>query len=344
MRSSGQAIAPKGWNRSLGEIFLRSGSSIYVDGADDGALRIQGKNLRGLWADEIGLWVKWDLAWNESIAFAVRMEPAQIVATGTPKMGHGLVRQLIEDDTVVVTRMRTDDNLDNLTANAIKQLYEQYSGTIRGRQELDGEWISHLEGDALKRAWWRYYLPQRKGESFDAFVSRLPTFQMIVTSVDTPLKDKDTSDFVAIQIWGVDKANRYLLDARTERMSYEQAKRAITEMARWARKNWRCRHAILIENAGYGVELLVDLQRDIGGVHKITSNAEGSKGQRALAAAGDLETGNVYLPGRQKTDLTGPDPQATPSLTISLIEEAAMFQVDGSHDSTTTRWMRGLRR
>jgi phage terminase large subunit-like protein len=36
----GTRVAIKGWNRSIGELFLRSGSRIYVDGADDGALRI----------------------------------------------------------------------------------------------------------------------------------------------------------------------------------------------------------------------------------------------------------------------------------------------------------------
>ena len=115
-------------------------------------------------------------------------------------------------------------------------------------------------------------------------------------------------------------------------MSYDSAKRQIADMAKWARRNWRCQHRILIENAGYGVELLVDLKRDLGGVEKITSNAEGTKGQRALSAAGDLETGQCFLPGRMKDDQSGPDP-SSPALTMSLVEEAAMFQVDGSHDS-----------
>ncbi len=328
----GKRVQIKGWNRSIGELFLRSGSRVYVDGADDGALRIQGKNLRAAWCDEIGLWNKWDIAWNESLSFAVRLEPAQIVATGTPKMGHGLVRQLVEDTTAIKTRMSTADNAANLPAHVLKHFYETNTGTLRGRQELDGEWISALEGDALKRAWWRYYAPMKRNEGLPSFIARMPKFQMVIVSVDTPLKDKESSDNVAIQIWGVDKANRYLLDARTEKMSYDQAKRAVTEMAKWARRNWRTQHRILIENAGYGVELLVDLKRDLGGVEKITSNAEGTKGARALSAAGDLETGQCYLPGRMKDDLSGPDP-SSPALTMSLVEEAAMFQVDGSHDS-----------
>lgn len=329
----GPRVAPGGWNRSIGEVHLRSGSKIYVDGADDGALRIQGKNLRGAWCDEVGLWKMWDKAWNESLSFAVRHEPARIVATGTPKMGHGLVRQLMEDPAVRVSHMRTADNVSNLHPSAVAELYSRYGGSRLGTQELEGEWISALEGDALKRSWWRYYLPQTRGESWAAFVKRLPHFQWVIVSADTPLKDKQASDNVAIQVWGADKANRYLLDARNEKMSYEQAKRAITEMSRWARRNWRCQHRTLIENAGYGPELLVDLQRELGQVQKITANAEGNKGQRALAAAGDLETGNCFLPGKIKGDLSGPDEQSCPALTLSLVEECAMFHIDGSHDS-----------
>ena len=95
--------------------------------------------------------------------FAVRMEPAQIVATGTPKMGHGLVAP---------ARRRRDASPSpgcapgttsaTSTDSPIKQLYEQNAGTVHGKQELEGEWIWHLEGDLLKRAWWRYYPPQTK--------------------------------------------------------------------------------------------------------------------------------------------------------------------------------------
>jgi predicted phage terminase large subunit-like protein len=332
----GARVAPGGWNRSLGEIHLRSGSKIYVDGADDGALRIQGKNLRGAWAEEVGLWVKWDQAWNESLAFAVRHEPGRIVVSGTPKMGHGLVRQLVEDKSVPVTRMRTSDNVGNLHPAAIRELYERYGGTRLGQQELEGEWISAIEGDALKRAWWRYYEPKllKPVKGVIPIGNGEVNFQWVIISCDAPLKDKQASDNVAIQAWGVDKANRYLVDSKAEKMSYEQAKRAITEMSRWARQNWRrAQHRELIENAGMGPELIVDLQRELGGVQKITANAEGNKGQRALAAAGDLETGNVFLPGKIKSDLSGPDERACPAMTISLVEEAALFQVDGSHDS-----------
>jgi phage terminase large subunit-like protein len=91
--------AVRSWNRSEGVIYVEGGAEVYVDGADDGALRIQGRNLRGAWCDEVGLWRDWDRAWNESLQMAVRFEPGRIIATGTPKMAHPLIAHLLRHPT-----------------------------------------------------------------------------------------------------------------------------------------------------------------------------------------------------------------------------------------------------
>lgn len=145
----GGPLVPKGgWNRSHGELFLASGARVFADGADDGALRVQGKNLRGAWCDEIGLWRvgHWQTAWNESIAFAVRLAPARIVATGTPKQGHPLVKHLLTSPRVAVTLMRLTDNVANLHPDAVADLYARFAGGRLGRQELDGEFLEDAPG------------------------------------------------------------------------------------------------------------------------------------------------------------------------------------------------------
>lgn len=327
---------PLGWKRTQGELRLRSGSVIYCDGADDGALRMQGKNLRAVWADEVGLWRQWETAWHHSIGFALRFHPAKIIATGTPKMGHGLVRMLVRDEAIPKSKMHTMDNVKNLAPHRVKEFYDRFSGQLLGRQELEGEWIEAIEGDALKRAWWRYFDPRLLRNDRNGRIeigNGEIKFQWVIVSADTPLKDKESNDNVAIQVWGVDKANRYLLDAENRKMSFDQAKRAIREKAIWARRNWRCQHRVLIENAGMGPDLIVDLKREIGGVEKVKANLLGNKGQRALAASGDLETGNCFLPGRMKSDGTGPDESQCPAFVVSLVDECALFQLDGSHDS-----------
>jgi phage terminase large subunit-like protein len=143
------------WNRSLGELRLRDGSVIFIDGADDGALRIQGKNLRGCWAEEIGLWKRWEQAWDESIGYALRKGDAKLVASGTPKAdmpARALVQRLIADEKVVNRRLRTFDNEANLSPAFLESRRLQI-GTRLGRQELEGEILEDVEGALWSRAW-----------------------------------------------------------------------------------------------------------------------------------------------------------------------------------------------
>lgn len=131
------------WNRANGEIRLRDGGQIYCDGADDGAYRIQGKNLRGVWCSEIGLWRQWKTAWDESIGYALRISPARMIADGTPKRNlpaRELVRRLIDDPTVDNRRLRTIDNIANLDPAAAERIMATASSAL-GSQETEGELI-----------------------------------------------------------------------------------------------------------------------------------------------------------------------------------------------------------
>lgn len=146
------------WNRSLGELYCANGSVVYCDGADDGALRIQGKELRGAWADEIGLWkatktrkgeTKGGLqAWKESLIFAVRESPALIIATGTPKGNKGVVKLLRSEPEgrVVFTYPQLTDNEHNLEPQIVEEWRRLYGGTRLGIQELEGKVLEDVEG------------------------------------------------------------------------------------------------------------------------------------------------------------------------------------------------------
>jgi len=151
------------------------------------------------------------------------------------------------------------------------------------------------EGDLLKVEWWRFYDPRiRSKEEWD----QLPKFSMVVMSLDCPQKDKETNDNVAIQAWGIHGVQRYLLDLRKGKMSYPIAKRTAREMAQWARRTWpRARHVILIENTGYGSEMITDLKMELTGVTKINPQQDGDKTMRADAASDSLSSGHCFLPG-----------------------------------------------
>ena len=200
------------------------------------------------------------------------------------------------------------------------------------------------EGAILKREWWNYYNPEYRGRP-----EKLPRMGMVVVSVDTPLKDKQTSDNVAIQCWGVASADRYLLDIDLGRMNYGKAKRRIVEMTQWARRLWpSCAHFVLIENAGYGVELIVDLRKDITGVTKISPSKDGDKVMRAESASDALESGNVYLPGvtMQQDGTGGMNERESPPDIVAFVNSCALFPYGPYDDdvdawSQTMNWLRG---
>jgi predicted phage terminase large subunit-like protein len=206
------------------------------------------------------------------------------------------------------------------------------------------QWPVAREGNLLKREWWQFYDPRiRAKEEW----SKLPKFTQIVISVDTPLKDKETNDFVAIQCYGVRGADIYLLDLRKGRMNYGACKRAIKEMAEWSQKTWRrVRSATLIENAGYGPELIDDLKRDIRGVTKITVGADGDKVTRAEAASDALESGNVFVPGYGPPWQPAYNEAKSPADIVDFIASCAVFPHGANDDdvdawSQTMNWLRG---
>lgn len=197
------------WNRSQGELRLRNGSTIYGDGADDGAPTIQGFNLRGLWADEVGLWKKWQMAWEESIRFAVRLAPGLIVATGTPKRGHPLVKALMNDTGVAKTLLRTMDNAANLDPTALADLIRLYGGTTLGRQELEGEVLDDVPGALWKRS------TIEAGRTLAT-----PAFVRVVVAIDPSATSTESADECGIVCAGIDAlGNGYVLDDKSLRAS-----------------------------------------------------------------------------------------------------------------------------
>lgn len=108
--------------------------------------------------DEIGLWEKWQVAWNESIRYAVRRGYAKIIADGTPKASRPareLVQSLLRDDPehggVISRRLRTVDNIDNLSEAFYRSVVGAAQGTALEQQELEGELISDVPNSLWTR-------------------------------------------------------------------------------------------------------------------------------------------------------------------------------------------------
>jgi predicted phage terminase large subunit-like protein len=197
------------------------------------------------------------------------------------------------------------------------------------------QWPTTREGEILKRHWWRFYDPKLLKDE-----KRRPKFRLVVQSVDTPLKDKESNDLIAIQAWGVTGADRYLIDLKKGHMNFGQAKRAIVEQAIYIRRMFpHARHQILIENAGYGVELIEELKREVTGVTKISRGADGDKILRAEAASADLESGNCFLPGYRtgQDEFSLPDEARCPADIVDFIDSCAIFP-NGRNDDDVDAW------
>ena len=329
------------YNRGEGVLTLVDGSTVVSDGADDGAKRIQGYNLRGCWADEVGLWERWDVSWHESIANAVRKDPGLIVATGTPKLGHPLIAHLLAAEHVAETHMRTSDNIENLSRRRVDELYGQYGGSTLGRQELEGEFIEALEGSILNRKDWRYF--DCRSHPVDPQTIRgLPRFEQIVCSWDTAVKGKTSSDPVAGQVWGCVGPDRYLLRLWHGQASLEATIVHMRELYDWAQGNWpHTPLRLLIETAANGADTIKAMKAMRIGIHGYNPRDGGDKVRRALTAAVALETGHCYLPG-----FADPNPNGkgyrddTPGEIQRFVEECALFRGDLKHlhDDQVDAW------
>ena len=134
-----------------------------------------------------------------------------------------------------------------------------------------------LEGEVIKRKWWKYY-------------KVLPEMAVKLISVDASFKDEDTSDYVAIGVWGKAGANMYLVDLVNARMDFPTTLQAIM--------NVKAKHKdisqILIEDKANGSAIIQVLRTKIGGV--IGVEPLGGKMARVNAVSPHIESGNVYLP------------------------------------------------
>lgn len=112
---------------------------------------LRGPEHEAAWCDEIAKWPQGEAAWdNLMLTMRIGARP-RVVATTTPR-GVPLVRRLIKEKGVAVTRGTTRSNRLNLSPRWIATMAAIYGGTRLGRQELDGELLEDVEGALWSRA------------------------------------------------------------------------------------------------------------------------------------------------------------------------------------------------
>lgn len=273
------------WNRSLGELTLRTGARVYATGADNGAVRLQGKNLRGVWADEIGLWDNWQTAWDESVRMATRIEGSRIIATGTPKSARKsvrLIRRLIDDPKVDNRLLRTVDNRANLSDAFLEDVTGHLTARL-SRQELEGELLDQPE-DAL----WRVEMID------DHRVETHPPLELVVVAVDPAVTANEGSDDTGIIVAGkgIDGHAYILADLSCKVHPAEVARRVVR-----AYETWEANRIVAEVNNGgdYIGALIKTVNPDVG--YEVVRAARG-KYLRAEPVAAVYERGRAHHVGR----------------------------------------------
>lgn len=214
------SILPKecvqAWNRSLGELILKNGTRYKAFSAEEPE-RLRGPQHHRAWADELAAW-KYPETWDQ-LMFGLRLgDRPQAVVTTTPKPTV-LIKQLVSDASVVVTRGRTFDNAANLAPSALKKLKERYEGTRLGRQELDAEILGDLPGAIWTMA------------ALDAYRIKVqPKLTRIVVAVDPAASNNEESDEHGIIVAGLAEDMRGVVveDASLQGSPNEWARRAVS--------------------------------------------------------------------------------------------------------------------
>lgn len=173
------------------------------------------------WGDEIAKWACADEVWA-TLRMGLRLgERPRAVLTTTPKPT-ALVKALVADAGVAVTRGGTRENALNLPRAFLAGIEAAYAGTRLGRQELDGELIEELQG-----ALWQTDL-------LDACrVAAVPELARVVVAVDPPAGASATSDACGIVVAGrgVDGRAYVLADRSVQGLSPEGWARAVAAAA-----------------------------------------------------------------------------------------------------------------
>jgi phage terminase large subunit-like protein len=157
--------------------------------------RLRGPQHDAAWCDELASW-RHPEAWD-MLMFGLRLgTDPRVVVTTTPR-ATTLLRNLMSDPTVVITRGTTYENRANLAPAFFGQIIRKYRGTRLGRQELEAELLEDVPG-AL---WNRGMLEGSRAHT-------APLLIRVVVAIDPAASSTDRADETGIIVAGKDEGGR----------------------------------------------------------------------------------------------------------------------------------------
>ncbi len=145
-----------------------------------------------------------------------------------------------------------------------------------------------IEGNLVKRAWFRSYVQRPARDEFDS----------VVLSWDTANAAGELNDYSVCTVWGVQEERYYLLDVVRRKLDYPDLRRLAIQLAR--------QHAadiVLVEDVGTGKSLYQDLHEEFldpdrrrMATRVFAYRPDGDKEVRFAAQSAVIEQRRVYLP------------------------------------------------
>lgn len=108
--------------------------------------RLRGPNIGAAWCDELCAWKYMKETWNQ-LRLTMRKgtgRPRTVITT-TPRPVD-LFLKILADKKCIITKGSTFDNTQNLAPGFIEELVETFVGTRLGRQELEAEILTDVQG------------------------------------------------------------------------------------------------------------------------------------------------------------------------------------------------------
>ena len=248
------------------------------------------ESLRGpqhshAWCDEIAKWEqaggKAEAAWDNLLLGLRLGDMPRTVATTTPR-AVPLLKKLLGQGDVALTRGSTKDNLAHLPGGYFRSVLARFGRSLTGRQELDGELIEEIEG-AL---WSRAMLEACREDSASSPPRR------VVVGVDPPASVGGDACGIIVCAVGEDGLARVLADCSLRHPTPERWARAAAEAAR----QWQADRVIAEANQGGEMVRSVLRAADIDGSWALPVtlvHATRGKVARAEPVAALYEAGRV---------------------------------------------------
>ena len=238
--------------------------------------QLRGPQMDTAWCDELAAWEYPYDTWDQ-LMFGLRLGDPKCVVTTTPRPIQ-LVRDLVKNDKVAITRGTTFDNKDNLADSFFDHIMDKYDQTSLGQQELYAELLDSVPG-AL---WTREIIDCNR-------VEEAPELARIIISVDPAMSSKKQSDETGIVVVGLGVDNDfYVLEDLSGRYSVDA----------WARVVVNAYHRLgadrVVAEVNQGGDLVEKVIRQVdSGISYRPIRASKGKFSRAEPVAARYEQGRV---------------------------------------------------